>query len=227
MRLRRIPQLKSRRGGELKVSDACRRTADHSDVANVVRPSAILKREEALWQTRNSHHDELEQPFFSPRVASAKEPSSTRKARLRIFAHQGGARMRDFNIPTRSAAIAEHGMAATSHPFATLAAIDMLRKGGNAIDAAITAVAVQSIVEPHMTGIGGDCFVVYSPKAGTPLAFNGSGRAPAGAECEWYLDRKFSEIPGRSPRAVTIPGAIDAWCRLLARLCEYLQLIRV
>jgi gamma-glutamyltranspeptidase/glutathione hydrolase len=92
----------------------------------------------------------------------------------------------------------------------------MLRQGGNAIDAAITAVAVQSIVEPHMSGIGGDCFVVYSPMAGTPLAFNGSGRAPAGAACEWYRERNFSEIPEQSPHAVTVPGAIDAWCRLLA-----------
>jgi gamma-glutamyltranspeptidase/glutathione hydrolase len=133
-----------------------------------------------------------------------------------IFTRKEGARMRDFSIPTRSAAIAEHGMAATSNPLATLAAIDMLREGGNAIDAAITAVAVQSVVEPHMTGIGGDCFVVYSPMAGTPLAFNGSGRAPAGAECEWYWDRNFSEIPEQSPHAVTVPGAIDAWCRLLA-----------
>jgi gamma-glutamyltranspeptidase / glutathione hydrolase len=124
--------------------------------------------------------------------------------------------MRDFSIPTRSAAIMEHGMAATSNPLATLAAIDMLRQGGNAIDAAITAVAVQSVVEPHMSGIGGDCFVMYSPLAGTPLAFNGSGRAPAGAECEWYSERDFSEIPEQSPHAVTVPGAIDAWCRLLA-----------
>jgi gamma-glutamyltranspeptidase / glutathione hydrolase len=124
--------------------------------------------------------------------------------------------MRDFSIPTRSAAIAEHGMAATSTPLATLAAIDMLRQGGNAIDAAITAVAVQSVVEPHMSGIGGDCFVMYSPLADTPLAFNGSGRAPAGAECEWYSERNFSEIPEQSPHAVTVPGAIDAWCQLLA-----------
>ena len=67
-----------------------------------------------------------------------------------------------------------------------------------------------------MSGIGGDCFVVYSPMADTPLAFNGSGRAPAGAECEWYRERNFSEIHEQSPHAVTVPGAIDAWCRLLA-----------
>src|ERR1700751_1224245 len=110
-----------------------------------------------------------------------------------------GARMRDFSIPTRSVAVAEHGMAATSNPLATLAAIDMLRKGGNAIDAAITAVAVQSIVEPHLSGIGGDCLFMYSPMAGTRRAFNGSGRAPAGAECEWYCERNFSDIPEQSP----------------------------
>jgi gamma-glutamyltranspeptidase/glutathione hydrolase len=72
------------------------------------------------------------------------------------------------------------------------------------------------VVEPHMSGIGGDCFVMYSPMAGTPLAFNGSGRAPAGAKCEWYSERNFSEIPEQSPHAVTVPGAIDAWCQLLA-----------
>jgi len=124
--------------------------------------------------------------------------------------------MRHFQRPSRPAAIGSEAMAATSHPLATATAIDVLRDGGNAVDAAIAAAAVLCLAEPHMTGIGGDCFVLYSPKGELPLALNGSGRAPAAATLDWYLEHGFHEIPERSAHAVTVPGAVDAWFRLVA-----------
>ena len=124
--------------------------------------------------------------------------------------------MRDFMAIARSVAVAEKGMAATSHPQATLAAVEILKAGGNAVDAAIAAVAMQGVVEPQMTGIGGDCFALYSPKAGAPIALNGSGRTPARTDIGKYADGTQRDIPPTSPESVTIPGAIDGWCRLVA-----------
>jgi len=122
--------------------------------------------------------------------------------------------MRDFHRPNRSVAVAGEAMAATSHPLATMTALDVLRAGGNAMDAAIAAVAVLGVVEPQSTGIGGDCFALYAPKAGVPVALNGSGRAPQQARVEWYVDHGIRSIDPETPHAVTVPGAVDAWCRL-------------
>ena len=123
---------------------------------------------------------------------------------------------RDFMVPGRSVAVSDRGMVATSHPAATLAGLDILRAGGNAIDAAIAAVAIQGVVDPHMTGIGGDCFALYAPASGRPICINGSGRAPRRAELDWFLSQGMTVIPDDSAHAVTVPGAVDAWCRLAA-----------
>ncbi len=121
---------------------------------------------------------------------------------------------RDFQLPGRSPVIACESMAATSHPLATLAAIDTLRAGGTAADAAVTAVATLCVVEPHMTGIGGDCFCLVS-KPGKPVwGYNGSGRAGAKASDQALRAKGLTEI-GNSIHAVTVPGAVDAWEAIL------------
>jgi gamma-glutamyltranspeptidase/glutathione hydrolase len=105
-------------------------------------------------------------------------------------------------------------MAATSHPLATLAAVDMLRAGGTAADAAVAACATLCVVEPAMTGIGGDCYSLVS-KPGKPVwGYNGSGRAGAKASFAALRDKGMTEI-GASIHAVTVPGALDGWEAIL------------
>ena len=124
---------------------------------------------------------------------------------------------RNFEAPGRSVAVGRDGMAATSHPQSTLAAIEILKAGGSAIDAAVGACAVQCVVEAGSTGIGGDCFALIAPEgADRIIAYNGSGRAPAAAELEWYERAGTTEIERTSPHAVTVPGAVEAWSRLVA-----------
>ena len=125
--------------------------------------------------------------------------------------------MRDFHLPGRSPVRATEAAAATSHPLATLTALEFLRDGGNAIDAAVAAAAVLTVVEPQSTGIGGDGFMLYAPRGGSEvIAFNGSGKAPAAARLDWYREQGFEAIPTYSPHAVTVPGVVDAWDRIVA-----------
>ena len=123
---------------------------------------------------------------------------------------------RDFQLPGRSPVIACEGMAATSHPLASLAAIEALRAGGTAADAAVAAVAVLCVVEPHMTGIGGDCFCMLHVPGKPVWGYNGSGRAGARASLDALTARGIRSIASDSIHAVTVPGAIDAWAAILA-----------
>lgn len=123
--------------------------------------------------------------------------------------------MRDFHLPGRSAVYAANGLCATSHPLAAKVAIDTLQAGGNAVDAALAGAFVLGIAEPQMCGIGGDCFMLLKP-AGQEniLALNGSGRAPKGLSAEAMRDRGLTSVPLRGIEAVTLPGAMNAFCRL-------------
>ncbi|WP_209017559.1 gamma-glutamyltransferase [Roseibium aggregatum] len=118
-------------------------------------------------------------------------------------------------MPGRSPVFAREAAAATSHPLATSAAIEVLQAGGNAVDAAIAAVAVQCVVEPHMTGLGGDCFAIVAEPDGRLTGFNGSGAAPRAATPQKLAELGVTEIDETSPHAVTVPGAVRAWETLL------------
>ena len=119
--------------------------------------------------------------------------------------------MRNIKYSGRSNVLSTKGMAATSHPLATLEAISILKKGGNAIDAAIAASIVLSVVEPNATGIGGDCFAIIAMNGKKPISYNGSGIAPEKAKIDFFIKNKINKIDLDSPHSVNIPGAVHAW----------------
>jgi gamma-glutamyltranspeptidase / glutathione hydrolase len=126
--------------------------------------------------------------------------------------------MRDIHFPGRSVVMSRNGMIATSHPLATETGLSILQQGGNAMDAAIAAGAVQCVVEPGSTGIGGDCFLLYhEARSGRLHGLNGSGRAPARATLQEYHRLGLNQVPESGMLSVTVPGAIDAWQTALER----------
>ncbi|MEM7268367.1 MAG: gamma-glutamyltransferase, partial [Pseudomonadota bacterium] len=123
--------------------------------------------------------------------------------------------MRDFHKPGRSAVFASNAMCATSHPFAAREAVALMEAGGNAVDGAICAAVLLGLCEPASTGIGGDMFALIKP-AGTEdvKAFNASGRAPMALSAALLRDQGEEVISIDSPHAVSVPGAIDGFCKL-------------
>ena len=113
---------------------------------------------------------------------------------------------------TRSEVIARNGMAATSQPLATQAALDILKKGGNAFDAAIAANAVLGVVEPTGSGIGGDLFaIIWSADKGKLYGLNASGRSPRSLKLEYFKENNIEKIPSYGPLPVSVPGCVDGW----------------
>ena len=116
------------------------------------------------------------------------------------------------DFATRSEVIAGNGMAATSQPLATQAALDILKKGGNAIDAAIAADAVLGVVEPTGAGIGGDLFaIIWSAEKGKLFGLNASGRSPRSLKLEYFKENGYELIPSYGPLPVSVPGCVDGW----------------
>jgi gamma-glutamyltranspeptidase / glutathione hydrolase len=118
----------------------------------------------------------------------------------------------------RSVVRAANGMVATSQPLASAAGLEVLKRGGNAVDAAIAMAAVLNVTEPNMTGIGGDAFVmVYSAKTRKLEGLNASGRAPRALNLQHFASRDITQMPVTGMETVTVPGAFDGWVTLLEK----------
>lgn len=124
-------------------------------------------------------------------------------------------RVTGHSFATRSEVIAQNGMAATSHPLATQVAIDILKMGGTAIDAAIAANAVLGLMEPTGCGVGGDLFaIVWDAKTQKLYGLNASGRSPKSLTNDYFKEKGLTRIPSFGPLPVTVPGAVDGWFEL-------------
>ena len=118
--------------------------------------------------------------------------------------------------PGRSVVRAQHGMVASSQPLASQVGLDVLKRGGNAVDAAIAMAAMLNVTEPMMTGIGGDAFaIVYWSKTKELKGLNASGRAPRSLTRDYFVKKNLKSIPNGGMEAVTVPGAFDGWVALV------------
>ena len=134
------------------------------------------------------------------------------------FPVSGGDRVTGQPFATRSEVIARHGMAATSQPLVTQVALDVLKSGGNAVDAAIAANAAQGLMEPVGNGIGGDLFaIVWDAESQALYGLNASGRSPGDLSLQWFLDQGYESIPSYGPLPVSVPGCVDGWFELHQR----------
>lgn len=121
-------------------------------------------------------------------------------------------------LPSRTVVHARHGMVASAHPLATQIGVDILKRGGTAVDAAIAVNAALGFLEPVSCGVGGDLFaILWDPKSGAIHALNGSGRAPRAVRAERITPEADGTIPLFSPWSWTVPGAVDGWFALHAR----------
>ena len=116
------------------------------------------------------------------------------------------------NFATRSEVIAEHGMAATSQPLATQVCLDILKQGGNAIDAAIAGNAMLGLVEPTGNGMGGDLFaIIWDAETQQLYGLNASGRSPTSLSLDYFRENGLTSIPALGPLPVSVPGCVDGW----------------
>lgn len=154
-------------------------------------------------------------------VASFVESVSDDHLRIANFSFEwestsmGQDRITGHSFATRSEVIAQHGMAATSQPLATQIALDVLKKGGSAVDAAIAANAALGLVEPTGNGIGGDLFaIVWDAKTKKLYGLNASGRSPQMLTMETFREKELEYIPSYGPMPITVPGCVDGWFEL-------------
>src|SRR5512138_3480963 len=123
-----------------------------------------------------------------------------------------------FTKTARPVILGANGMVSCGHHLAALTGVNILREGGNAVDAALAAAFVMSVVKPEASGPGGDLFaLVYMKKTGKVEAINSSGPAPAKASIEYFHERGLKSVPQSGPLSIAVPGAVDGWLALHKR----------